>query len=149
MRFAYKFIIYFSIFTVMSLFLEEFFVDFFMFFIGPTAKLIGATIISNQISVKGNFLLVAKECTGMQIYSMFLAFALSYKFSRKNINIIFISLVGLFFLNYIRIISLIGIAGINFGLFKILHGFLWPASFFIFTLIGVIYYKNEADKKTD
>lgn len=117
-----------------------------MFFISPVVKLIGGTVLSNQIAVNGNFLLMAKECTGTQIYNMFLAFAFSYNFKKENIKYIMIGLSGLLFLNYIRIMSLVGIAAVNFDFFKILHNFLWPTSFFIFTLIGVIYYKHEADK---
>lgn len=148
MRFAYKFIFFFSLFTVISIFLEKHLIVFFMFFITPFAKQIGAAVLSNQISVNGNFLLMAKECTGMQIYSIFLAFAFSYRFRKENLKYIVLGMMILVLLNYLRIISLIGVASLDYGMFTLLHGFLWPASFFLFAIIGIIYYKNEADKKT-
>ena len=146
MKFLVKFLLFFSIFTVMSYFLENILIALFLFLISPFARFMGASILSNQISIGGNFLLLAKECTGSMIYNTYLAFAFSYKFSKERIKYLLIGLVLLMFLNFIRIISLIGVAALSFPGFRLVHNFLWPASFFIFTLLGVTYYKNEADK---
>ncbi|MBN1156583.1 hypothetical protein JXA85_03145 [Candidatus Woesearchaeota archaeon] len=94
-------------------------------------------LAGNQIIINNNPLLVVKECTGITMYVLFFSFAMSY---RPRTRQILEGLALLFGLNLLRLITIFIAAGISMALLNFIHDFLWPASFFIFTLIAAALY---------
>jgi exosortase/archaeosortase family protein len=110
-------------------------------FIGGSSEIIG-----NQIIINGNPLVLIKECTGTPMYALFAAFALAYQCKNSKLKGIIYGLLMLFSLNVLRIFTLILAASYKYSILAFLHDFLWPSSFFIFTLLAAWHYIKGCSK---
>lgn len=145
-KFVFNFFISFSLLTLIFnvAFIEQLAIDFFLII----AKLLLLSfspdtwsILSHQITINGNHLIMIKECTGLPMYALFSAFAVSYDNNfKKNYKYIFIGLLLLTFLNITRMFTIMISAFINRSLMNFIHDFLWPATFFIFVLVVIQFY---------
>lgn len=131
-------------------YVNNFFISLFMLIIKGFLVFLGggtSSIVGNQITVNGNPLILIKECTGTPMYALFTAFALSYKCRKsKRFKGIVLGLLMLFSLNVLRIFTIIIAANISYSALDFIHDFLWPSTFFIFTLAAAYYYIKRCSK---
>ena len=130
-------------------FINDLFINFFVLVIKGFLFIIGkgtTSIVDNQLFVNGIPMIVLKECTGTAMYSLFLAFAFAYKFSKKNLKYVGLGLLMLIGLNILRLFTIIVSTYFGKSVFNFVHDFLWPSTFFIFTLIVVLYYIKRCSK---
>jgi exosortase/archaeosortase family protein len=114
----------------------------FIFFKGVTWGADGTTLF-----VKGLPLSITGECTGIPIYCLFLAFAFTYPARPKNKMMkIGVGLLILVSLNLVRLITIVIAAHFGPLALDLTHDFLWPSTFFIFTLLSCVYYMRKISK---
>jgi exosortase/archaeosortase family protein len=114
----------------------------FIFIIGKgTLSIVNNEIIFNSISM-----IVAKECTGVAMYSLFIAFVIAYGISRKNYKYGIFGLLMLIGLNVLRLFTIVISTFLGIKVFNFIHDFLWPSTFFVFTLIAVLFYIKRSSK---
>jgi exosortase/archaeosortase family protein len=150
--FIIKFLI---IFIVLNLILSLGFIvnsltDLFIFLIKPITLFFKEgviEIIGNAIVVNNSVLIVDKQCTGIAMYSLFAAFAIAYKAETKTkLKGLAIGVGMLILLNLIRLIIIVIAAYFSKTALNFVHDLLWPATFFIFTLIVGYYYIKRCSK---
>ena len=148
LKFLFLFLI-FSWFLGLS-FVNDIFIRLFMLITKGFVYLLGSgtcDIVGNQIIVNGNPLVMIKECTGSAMYALFAAFALAYRCPKKRKwKGLGFGLLMLFSLNVLRMFTIIIAAYLNRSILNFLHDFLWPSTFFIFTLIAAVYYIKRCSK---
>ena len=131
-------------------FVNNLFIELFLLIIKGFISLFGSGtcyIVGNQIIVNGSPLVMIKECTGTPMYTLFAAFALAYQCPKnKKLKTLGFGLLMLFTLNIIRMFTIIIAAYLNRPILNFLHDFLWPSTFFIFTLIAAVYYIKRCSK---
>jgi exosortase/archaeosortase family protein len=91
-------------------------------------------------------MIVAKECTGIAMYSIFFAFAVAYGISKKNWKYCLFGLLMLVVLNILRLFTLIASTFFGVKTFYFIHDFLWPSTFFLFILIAILFYIRRSSK---
>ncbi len=101
-------------------------------------------IVNNELAVNSIPLIVAKECTGAAMYSLFIAFALAYGISRKTCKYAVYGLCILIGLNILRLFTLLISTFLGVSIFNFTHDFLWPSTFFVFTLLAVLFYIRKS-----
>jgi exosortase/archaeosortase family protein len=151
-KFVIKFVFFFTIFTLISniSIIEKISINFFLIFaklfllfFDPTSW----TVIGNELVVNGSNLIMVKECTGLPMFVLFLAFALSYsKNVKKEYKNILLGVLFLVCLNVIRMFTIMIAAFIDIKVLNFVHDFLWPSTYFIFTLITVYFFIKRCDK---
>jgi exosortase/archaeosortase family protein len=144
--FLFKFI---SIFLILSLlfkiqFIDNLFINLFLIvskgfvtiFFPSSAQIINTLIIIDKVNLE-----MTTECTGTPMYALFAAFGLAYhcKDKKSRIRHVALGLLMLFSLNVVRILALIVAASISHSALDFLHDFLWPSTFFVFTLVAALY----------
>ena len=128
-------------------FVENIFIQLFMQISKLFLFLFNGAIIGNQIIIKGIYLEMIKECTGITMYVLFSAFAIAYDCPiKKKLKGLGIGLGILFSLNILRLFTIMLSAYLSTTLFGFIHDFLWPSTFFIFTLIVGAYYIKRCSK---
>ena len=129
--------------------ITDFFINFFVLVIRCILFIIGkgtVNIVDNELVVNSISMIVAKECTGTAMYSLFIAFVAAYGFSRKTWKYGLLGLFMLIGLNILRLFTILISTFFGITLFNFVHDFLWPSTFFIFTLIAVLFYIKQSSK---
>jgi len=129
--------------------IAEFFINFFVWIVKGFLFLIGkgtVSILNNELVVNSSSLIVAKECTGVAMYALFIAFVVAYGISEKNYKYGIYGLIILVGLNILRIFTIILSAFFSTNALNFVHDFLWPSTFFIFTLIAILFYIRKTLK---
>jgi len=129
--------------------ITDFFINFFVLIIKYFLFIIGqetARIVNNEIVVNSISIIIAKECTGVAMYSLFIAFVIAYGISKKDYIYGIFGLLILIGLNILRLFSIIISAFFNIKIFYFIHDFLWPSTFFVFTLIAILFYIKKTSK---
>ena len=103
-------------------------------------------IVNNELVVNSVSMIVAKECTGASMYALFIAFAAAYGISKKSWRYAIFGTLMLIGLNALRLATIIIAARFGIKVFNMVHDFLWPSTFFIFTLMTVLYYIRGGSK---
>ena len=95
--------------------------------------------------VNNSTLLIDKQCTGIAMYALFFAFvfASSCKQKLKGFCIGFSLLFGL---NILRLLFLGFVAYFGISELKFVHDFLWPFSYFVFTLLASYSFQKRCKK---
>ncbi|MFH0978039.1 MAG: exosortase/archaeosortase family protein [Candidatus Woesearchaeota archaeon] len=129
--------------------ISDFFINFFVFVIRCFLFIIGkgtVTIVNNELVVNSISMIVVKECTGVAMYSLFVAFMVSYGISRKTLKYGVFGLFMLIGLNILRLFTILVSTFFGTKVFYLVHDFLWPSTFFVFTLIAVLFYIKKSSK---
>jgi len=114
----------------------------FIFFKGVTWGADATTLFVNGLPLS-----ITGECTGIPMYCLFLAFAFTYPARPKNkMREIGVGLLILISLNLVRLITIVIAAHFGPLALDITHDFLWPSTFFIFTLLSCVYYMRKSSK---
>jgi exosortase/archaeosortase family protein len=114
----------------------------FLLIIGKgTVSILNGEIVVNSISM-----VIVKECTGIAMYSLFIAFVIAYDISRKTWKYGIYGLFMLIVLNILRLFTIIISTFFGVNVFNLVHDFLWPSTFFIFTLIMILFYIKRSSK---
>jgi exosortase/archaeosortase family protein len=129
--------------------ISDFFINFFVlvirFFLFIIVKgTVG--IVDNELVVNSISMIIAKECTGVAMYSLFIAFVVSYGISGKTWKYGVLGLFMLVGLNILRLFTIIISTFFGMRTFYFVHDFLWPSTFFVFTLIAVLFYIRKGSK---
>lgn len=129
---------FFNLELVTNLFINSFVlvIRCFLFIIGNGT----ANIVNNKIVVNSISMIVVKECTGVAMYSLFIAFVVAYGISRKTYKYGVLGLFMLIGLNILRLFTILISTFFGIKVFNFTHDFLWPSTFFVFTLIAVLFY---------
>ncbi len=129
--------------------ITDFFINFFVLVIRCFLFMIGVgtvNIVNNELVVNSISMIVAKECTGVAMYSLFIAFIVAYGISRKTCKYGVFGLFMLIGLNILRVLTLLISTFFGIKIFYFTHDFLWPSTFFVFTLIAVLFYIKKSSK---
>jgi exosortase/archaeosortase family protein len=129
--------------------ITDFFINFFVLMIKGFIFIIGKgtlSIVNNEIIFNSISMIVAKECTGVAMYSLFIAFVIAYGISRKNYKYGIFGLLMLIGLNVLRLFTIVISTFLGIKVFNFIHDFLWPSTFFVFTLIAVLFYIKRSSK---
>ena len=130
-------------------FISDLFINFFVIVIKCFLFIIGkgtVNIVNNEIFFNSFSLIVAKECTGVAMYSLYIAFIVAYGISRKTYKYGIFGLLMLIGLNILRLLTIVISTLFGIGVLNFVHDFLWPSTFFIFTLIAILYYIKKSSK---
>lgn len=103
-------------------------------------------VVDNTFMVNSISMIVEKECTGAAMYALFIAFAFAYGITKKSWKHLVFGLLMLIGLNTLRLFTIILSTFFGPQAFAIIHDFLWPSTFFIFTLMVVLYYIKRRQK---
>jgi exosortase/archaeosortase family protein len=125
------------------------FINFFVLVMRGLLFIIGqgtVNIVNNQLVVNSISMIVAKECTGTAMYSLFIAFAVAYGVSRKTCKYAGFGLLMLIVLNILRLFTILISTFFGIKIFNFVHDFLWPSTFFVFTLLAVLFYIRKSSK---
>ncbi|MDO8467497.1 MAG: hypothetical protein Q7S56_00940, partial [Nanoarchaeota archaeon] len=90
--------------------ITDFFINFFVLVIRGFLFIIGkgtVNIVDNILVVNSIPMIVAKECTGVAMYSLFIAFVVSYGISRKTWKYGVFGFLMLISLNILRLFAII------------------------------------------
>jgi len=129
--------------------ITNFFINFFVLVMRLFLFIIGdgtVNVLNNEIVVNSVSMIVTKECTGMAMYSLFIAFVVAYGTSRKTYKYGIFGLFMLMELNIHRLFTIIISTFFGVKFFNFTHDFLWPSTFFVFTLITILFYINKSSK---
>ncbi|MFA4952977.1 MAG: hypothetical protein WC584_02035 [Candidatus Pacearchaeota archaeon] len=129
--------------------ITDFFINFFVLVIRGFLFVIGkgtASIVNNVIVVNSISMIIVKECTGVAMYSLFIAFVVAYGISKKTFKYGVFGLFILMGLNILRLFTIIISAFFGIKTFYFVHDFLWPSTFFVFTLLAVLFYIRKSSK---
>lgn len=129
--------------------ITNFFINFFVLVIKCFLFIIGkgaVSIVNNEIVVNSISMIVAKECTGVAMYALFISFVVAYSISRKTYKYGVFGLLMLMGLNILRLFTIIISTFFGIKTFNFTHNFLWPSTFFIFTLIAILFYIKKSSK---
>ena len=129
--------------------ITDFFINFFVWIIRYFLFIIGkgtVSIVNNELVVNSISMIIAKECTGTAMYSLFIAFVVAYGISRKTCKYGVLGLFMLIGLNILRLFTILISTFFGIKIFYFVHDLLWPSTFFIFTLIAVLYYIKKSSK---
>ncbi len=129
--------------------ITNFFINFFVLVIRCFLFIIGkgtVNIVNNEIVFNSISMIVAKECTGVAMYSLFIAFVVAYGISRKTYKYSVFGLFMLIGLNTLRLFTILISTFWGIKIFNFVHDFLWPSTFFVFTLITVLFYIKKSSK---
>ena len=129
--------------------ITDLFINFFVLVIRAFLFIIGkgtVNIVNNALVVNSISMVVAKECTGTAMYSLFIAFVAAYGISRKTCKYGVFGLLMLIGLNILRLFTILISTFFGIKLFNFVHDFLWPSTFFVFTLIAVLFYIKKSSK---
>lgn len=129
--------------------ITDFFINFFVLAIRCFLFIIGkgtVSIVNNELVVNSISMIVAKECTGTAMYSLFIAFVVAYGISRKTCKYGVFGLFMLIGLNILRLFTILISTFFGAKIFNFVHDFLWPSTFFVFTLIAVLFYIRKSSK---
>ena len=129
--------------------ITDFFINFFVLTIKGFLLIIGkgtASIVNGEIVVNSISMIIIKECTGIAMYSLFIAFAIAYGISRKTWKYGVYGLLMLIGLNILRLFTIIISTFFGVKIFNLVHDFLWPSTFFVFTLIVILFYIKRSSK---
>jgi exosortase/archaeosortase family protein len=131
--------------------ITDFFISFFVLVIKCFLFIIGkgtVNIVNNELVVNSISMVVVKECTGIAMYSLFIAFVVAYSISRKTYKYSIFGLFMLMGLNILRLFTIIISTFFGIKVFNFTHDFLWPSTFFIFTLIAVLFYIKKSSSSS-
>jgi len=139
---------FFSVFLLLSWFfnlrpITDFFINFFVLVTRCFLLITGkgtANIVNNELVINPISIIVAKECTGVAMYSLFIAFVVAYGISRKTYKYSIFGLFMLIGLNILRLFTILISTFFGIKIFNFVHDFLWPSTFFVFTLIAILFY---------
>lgn len=153
-RSIFFFLKFLGIFILLSWFVNlapvtDFFINFFVFVIKCFLFIIGKgtiVIVNNEITVNSIKVIVSSECTGVAMYSLFIAFVIAYGVSRKTYRYALFGLLMLIGFNILRIFIILISAFFGVNTLNFVHDFLWPSAFFVFTLIAVLFYIRQSSK---
>jgi exosortase/archaeosortase family protein len=129
--------------------ITDFFINFFILMIKCFLFIIGkgtASIVNNEIVVNSVSMIIIKECTGIAMYSLFIAFVAAYGISRKTWKYGVFGLIILIGLNMLRLFTIIISTFFGIKMLNLVHDFLWPSTFFVFTLIVILFYIKRSSK---
>jgi exosortase/archaeosortase family protein len=129
--------------------ITDFFINFFVLTIKGFISIIGkgaVSIVNNEIVFNSISMIIAKECTGVAMYSLFIAFVVAYGISRKTWKYGVFGLLILIGLNVLRMFTIVISTFFGIKIFNFFHDFLWPSTFFVFTLIVVLFYIKRSSK---
>jgi len=128
---------------------SEFFINFFVWIMKSFIFIIGkgtTSIVENNIVFNSVSMLMTKECTGAVMYALFIAFVLAYGISKKTWKYGVYGLLILISLNILRLFTLLVSTFFGEKVFYFIHDFLWPSTFFVFTLIAILFYIKGSSK---
>lgn len=129
--------------------ITDFFINFFVLVIKCFILIVGkgtVSIVNNEIVFNSISMIIIKECTGIAMYSLFIAFVLAYGTSRKTLKYGVYGLLMLISLNILRLFTIIISTFFGIKIFNLVHDFLWPSTFFVFTLIVILFYIKRSSK---
>jgi len=127
--------------------ITNFFINFFVFVIRCFLFIIGkgtVNIVNNALIINSISIIIAQECTGVSMYSLFIAFVVAYGISKKTYKYSVFGLFILIGLNILRLFTIIISAFFSIKILNFVHDFLWPSTFFIFTLIAILFYIKKS-----
>jgi len=143
---------FFGVFLLLSWFfnlgpINNFFINFFVFIMRYLLFIIGkgtVSVVNNSLIINSISIIIAQECTGVSMYSLFIAFVVAYGISKKTYKYAIFGLFMLIGLNILRLFTIIISAFFDMKILNFIHDFLWPSTFFIFTLIAILFYIKKS-----
>ena len=143
---------FFGVFLLLSWFfnlgpINNFFINFFVFIMRYLLFIIGkgtVSVVNNSLIINSISIIIAQECTGVSMYSLFIAFVVAYGISKKTYKYAIFGLFMLIGLNILRLFTIIISAFFSMKILNFIHDFLWPSTFFIFTLIAILFYIKKS-----
>jgi len=129
--------------------MTNFFIKFFVLVIKLFLLIIGkgtVSILNGEIVVNSVSMIIVKECTGIAMYALFIAFVVAYGISRKTLKYGVFGLFILIGLNILRLFTIVISTFFGIKIFNFVHDFLWPSTFFVFTLILILFYIKRSSK---